>query len=256
MQMTKIANSGPNAARTLIVIPVFNEFKYVDELLRAVQRYSQNILVVDDGSTDGTSDALHKHTYLHIISHKPNKGYGQSLIEAFSFAHSHNFNWLITIDCDHQHEPSHIPRFYTEIEKGDADIISGSRYMSGEKSGADAPPADRAAINRKITNIFNRALGLRLTDSFCGFKAYKTSAIFKLRLTEEGYGFPLQLWVRAARAGLKIREISVPLIYHDPKRNFSGALEDPHIRFDYYIRIIEKELGFNVSKNLAKSFNS
>lgn len=246
VQKPKISNSRWRTERTLIAIPVFNELEYVDDVLRAVREYSDNILVVDDGSTDGTSDVLKEHTYLQIISHKTNTGYGQSLIDAFSFAYHHKFDWIITIDCDHQHEPSYIPHFYSEIEKDNADIISGSRYLRIMNSGSAPLPADRVAINRKIANMLNQNLDIRLTDSFCGFKAYRIKAIFKLKLTERGYGFPLQLWIRASRAGLRMREIPVPLIYHDLKRNFCGVLGDPQKRMSYYIEIIEKELGYNV----------
>jgi len=154
---------------------------------------------------------------------------------------------VITIDCDCQHEPSYIPHFYSEIEKNDVDIISGSRYLHTINLGLLPPPADRVAINRKITNILNRHLDINITDSFCGFKAYRTRAISRLKLTEKGYGFPLQLWIRASRKGLKIREIPVPLIYHDPSRNFGGMLEAPRIRFDYYMEIIHRELKNNVT---------
>jgi glycosyltransferase involved in cell wall biosynthesis len=245
-----------NKATVLIVIPVFNEFKYVDDVLFAVHKYSDNILVVDDGSVDGTSNMLKKHTYIQVISHRVNKGYGQSLIDAFNFAYRNNFDWVITIDCDHQHEPSYIPCFYSEIEKDNADIISGSRYLRRINLGSVPPPADRVAINRRITDILNRNLILSLTDAFCGFKAYRTKAIFSLKLTERGYGLPLQLWVRASRAGLRIREIPVPLIYHDAKRHFCGVLENSQKRLDYYIMIIERELRYNVSQQHAISLHS
>lgn len=251
-----ISNDHWKTATTLIAIPVFNELKYVDDVLRAVHKYSDNILVVDDGSTDGTYDALKEHAYVQTISHDTNTGYGQSLINAFNFAYHHKFDWVLTIDCDHQHEPSYIPCFHSEIEKDDTDIVSGSRYLRRINLGSAPPPAERVAINKKITNILNQNLGLRLTDSFCGFKAYRTRAIFKLKLTERGYGFPLQLWIQASRAGLRIREIPVPLIYHDPKRNFCGVLEDPQKRMSYYIEIIEKELGYNVGRNVTKSLYS
>ena len=236
---------------TLIAIPVFNEFKYVNDVLNEVHKYSDNILAVDDGSTDGTSKELERHNYIRIISHKENQGYGQSLIDAFNFAGCHKFDWLITLDCDYQHQPLYIPNFYCEIEKEDADIISGSRYLPGFNSGSIPPPRDRVAINKKITRILNRFMAVRLTDSFCGFKAYRVDAILKLDLTEKGYGFPLQLWIRANRAGLRIREIPVPLIYHDPKRNFGGKFEKPEVRFDYYMQIIRRELGHNADKNAA-----
>lgn len=255
-QKQKKSNNCRDTAAILIVIPVFNEFKYVDDVLRVVHKYSDNILVVNDGSTDGTSNILKKHTYIEIISHKVNAGYGQSLIDAFNFAYKNNFNWVITIDCDHQHEPSYIPRYYSEIEKDNADIISGSRYLCRINLGSAPPPAERIAINRKITDILNRNLALRLTDAFCGFKAYRTRAVSGLKLSERGYGLPLQLWIRASRAGLRIREIPVPLIYHDPRRNFCGILEDPQKRLGYYLRIIEREFGNNVVRQSAISLRS
>jgi dolichol-phosphate mannosyltransferase len=243
-------------ATVLIAVPVFNESKYVDAVLRAVHRYSDNILVVNDGSTDGTTEILEKHTYIQVVSHEVNAGYGQSLINAFNFACENGFDWIITIDCDYQHEPSYIPHFYFEIEKDDVDIISGSRYLRRMKWASTTAPADRIAINRKITDVLNRNLTLGLTDAFCGFKAYRTKAIFRLKLTERGYGLPLQLWIRASQAELRIREIPVPLIYHDPKRNFCGIFEDPQKRLGYYIRIIERELGYNVDRQSAISLHS
>jgi dolichol-phosphate mannosyltransferase len=248
----------PNCCRrrfaALVAIPVFNEIKYVDHVLRAVGEFSSNILVVDDGSTDGTSEALSRHSHIQIISHTENSGYGKSLMDAFEFASLYSFDWVITIDCDHQHEPSCIPRFYSEIEKDDADIISGSRYLdAAERLTA---PAERIAINKKVTEMLNESLGLRLTDSFCGFKACRTDSVMKLRLTETGYRFPLQLWILAARAGLKIREIPVPLIYHDPDRNFAGVLEDPQYRFNYYTEIIEEELARDVGQNVTRPYHT
>jgi len=82
----------PASNSSLVAIPVFNESEYVDDVLHTVWRYSANILVVDDGSTDSTPDILKKHTYLQIISHKTNMGYGQSLIDAFDFAFNHDFD--------------------------------------------------------------------------------------------------------------------------------------------------------------------
>ena len=243
-------------AAVLIAVPVYNESRYVDAVLRAIHGYSDNILVVNDGSTDETANILKEHAYIQVISHEINIGYGQSLIDAFNFACDNGFDWIITIDCDYQHEPSYIPSFYFEIGKDDVDIISGSRYLRRINWSSTPPPADRIAINRRITDMLNRNLILRLTDAFCGFKAYRTRAISELKLTERGYGLPLQLWIRASRADLRIREIPVPLIYHDVRRNFCGVLENPRNRLDYYIRTIEKELGYNVSRKNAISLHT
>jgi len=235
----------PLAASTLVAVPVFNEAGFIEDILRQVLRYARNVLVIDDGSTDGTSAMLKRHPAVKVVSHSQNQGYGRSLINAFAFAAANGFDWLITIEADHQHEPSYIPRYYEKIQKDNADIISGSRYLVEAGSSAISPPAERAAINKEITQMLNSSLNLCLTDAFCGFKAYRVEAIARLNLTEDGYGLPLQLWVRAAAARLKIREIPVPMIYHDPHRNFAGRLEDPVFRLNYYLATLERELEQN-----------
>ena len=227
----------------LTAIPIYNECRHIDDVLRSIRQYADNILAIDDGSTDGTSELLKKYNGLRIISHKKNMGYGQSLIDVFGYAAENHFRWVITIDCDHQHQPSYIPKFLQAIQADDVDIISGSRYLLPMNRGILPPPADRVAINKKVTKILNERLNLNLTDSFCGFKAYRVRAIRCLELMEKGYGFPLQFWIRARQARLRIREIPVPLIYHDPSKNFNGPLADPKVRWNYYLEILEKELA-------------
>jgi glycosyltransferase involved in cell wall biosynthesis len=237
----------------LVAIPVYNEHKYVQDILVAVSNYAENILVVDDGSNDGAEKLLAECDYVNIITHQANEGYGKSLIDAFDFAQVNGFEWVITMDCDYQHQPACIPRFSAEIEKDDVDIISGSRYLQPRNQGTTKPPYERVAINRQITRILNEKLGLKLTDSFCGFKAYRTESLSNLDLTEKGYGLPLQLWIQAVRANLKIREIPVPLIYHDPKRRFSGLLEVPEYRMRYYMGVIQREFAKNGCKITARN---
>jgi dolichol-phosphate mannosyltransferase len=145
------------------------------------------------------------------------------------------------MDCDEQHEPEMIPEFIRQIKADDADIISGSRYHR-QSAGDDAPPPDRRSINRTITDILNDLFDLRLTDSFCGFKAHRVSGLRKLDLTVEGYAFPMQLWPQVAAAGLRVREIPVRLIYNDPTRHFGGALDDADHRLRHYLDVLQVEL--------------
>jgi len=235
----------------LITIPAHNESGYVDDILTAVSKYCSNILVIDDGSDDGTDKLLKKYKSIEVITHKTNEGYGRSLIDAFEFAGNEDYGWIITMDCDHQHQPAWIPRFFKEIEKDNADIISGSRYLLSTDH--ENVPADRMRINRCITALLNSALRIDITDAFCGFKAYRLESLKKLKLTEKGYGLPLQLWIQVAVAELKISEIPVPLIYYDKKRNFTGLLELPKYRMKYYMDVIEKEFAAYGYKNSEKS---
>lgn len=219
--------------RTLIAIPVYNEEKYVTRVLSEVRKYApDDILVIDDGSTDSTPTLLAQHP-VEVIRHAHNRGYGHSLQDAFRWAKVDHFDWLITMDCDEQHEPAAIPRFLQAIAETDADVISGSRYLLPFE-GDDAPPTDRRAINRTITEEINARLGLNLTDAFCGFKAYRVDALDCLDLTVDGYDFPMQFWVQAVACGLKVAEVPVRLIYNDPSRSFGGPLDDADVRLNHY----------------------
>jgi dolichol-phosphate mannosyltransferase len=232
--------------RFLVAVPVFNEAATVTQVLQRIRQYASDILVVDDGSTDETPSLLAAEPGIHRIRHHHNLGYGQSLIDAFSFAIRHGYDWVITIDCDEQHEPSQIPVFMREAMRGDPDIVSGSRYLraSDEKS---QPPPDRKAINQTITDLLNEILRLGITDAFCGFKAYRTAALSRLNITVPGYGMPLQLWVQAASLGLRIREIPVSLIYTDLDRQFGDSLDNPSVRLLYYYDVLIHALAEQIS---------
>ena len=228
-------------SETLCAIPVFNEERYVGRVLAQVKRFCCDILVVDDGSTDRTPALLRRHEDVEVITHAENRGYGKSLADAFRYAERKGYAWLITMDCDEQHEPSYIPVFMETASANGADIISGTRYPRGHVAEASVP-ADRREINRRITAILNRRLGLGITDAFCGFKAYRVSALERLDITVPGYAMPMQFWVQASRAGLRIRELPVRLIYNDPTRHFGGLLDDPEVRYRHYLSVLESEL--------------
>lgn len=228
--------------RVLTALPVFNEETHVAQVVSQVSLYSPQVLVVDDGSTDRTPQILSQMRGLHVVRHEPNRGYGAALATAFDFAVRHGYEVLVTIDCDGQHEPQRIPRFVQALRTGDAEIVSGSRYLK-QYPGQTPAPLERRRINRVITQELNERLGLSLTDAFCGFKAYRVSALARLSPTDPGYAMPLQLWVQAAHLGMKIVEIPVPLIYLDEKRSFGGNLDDGERRLAYYRSVIEKGLS-------------
>ncbi len=268
--------------KILVAIPVFNEEKYVTPVLREIRKYTRaaaistgveemRILVVDDGSTDATPATLQdlaRRGHIDLLTHPENQGYGQSLIDAFTFAACRGYDWVITMDCDEQHEPCRVPLFVRECLKGDADIISGSRYLKRavNGNGESLPPVDRRNINQVMTELLNSTLGLEvfpasegcpdldvetgrrvevpegITDSFCGFKAHRVGALKRMNLTIPGYAFPMQFWVQAAALGLRIREMPVKLIYKDATRHFGGMLDDPTVRLQHYLEVLMKEI--------------
>jgi glycosyltransferase involved in cell wall biosynthesis len=230
--------------RLLTALPVYNEESHLTDVLAAVRKYADDILVVDDGSLDSTPELLRKERGLHVVTHVPNRGYGAALKSAFQFAVEHGYDVLVTIDCDGQHEPRLIPELAARVfEEGvqPADIVSGSRYLQAFE-GDSSPPEERRRINQTITKLLNQRLNLNLTDAFCGFKAYRVDALPRLHITEYGYAMPLQLWVQAVRAGFRIVEHPVPLIYLDESRSFGGSLDDANRRLAYYREVLDREL--------------
>jgi glycosyltransferase involved in cell wall biosynthesis len=228
--------------RTLIAIPVYNEEKHLERVLAEMVRYSPEILAVDDGSTDRSAEILDEHPFVEVHHHDTNEGYGQSLIDAFCIALHRKFDWVVTLDADEQHDPSAVGMFMAEAAKDDCDVISGSRYMP-ESLRLSPVPEERRSINVLITQALAGVTPYRLTDAFCGFKAYRVAALARLRLTERGYAMPLQFWVQAARADLRVREVPIKLVYVDPSRTFGGGLDDPRVRLRHYLETIDRELA-------------
>jgi len=225
--------------RFLTALPVYNEVGHVPEVLDEVLRYSSDVLVVDDGSSDGTSAVLAVRNDVRVVRHPRNVGYGAALRSAFNYALREGYDILVTIDCDGQHEPRLIPQFVEACR--DADIVSGSRYLR-QFPGDSRPPEERRRINVQITEEINAKLGLSLTDAFCGFKAYQVPILAKFDLIETGYAMPLELWAQAAALDLKIVELPVPLVYLEEERSFGGALDNGQIRLAVYRQVLQRSV--------------
>lgn len=228
--------------RRLILIPARDEERTIGEVIERtlVNSSDADILVLDDGSVDETFRIVKKFEGVNVIRHSSPLGYGKSLIDGFMWGLEKKHDIILTIDADLQHPPEYIPKFFQAIDK--AEIVSGSRYHPDSPI-YSKPPPDRKKINTFITRFLRIVLGLSITDAFCGFKAYRRTALEKLNLTEPGYGMPLQVWVQAVFLGIKIIEIPVPLIYCDPKRCFGEWMNDPRKRLLYYKKVLREELS-------------
>lgn len=230
--------------RILTALPVYNEVSHVADVLNELRQHVDDILVVDDGSNDGTSDVLKDFPGIRVKQHSPNLGYGAALRTAFDYALQNGFDVLVTMDCDGQHQPQYVRQIAGLIDAtGDApiDMVSGSRYLK-EFDSDNAAPEERRLINAKISACLNEQLGLSITDAFCGFKAYRVSSLANLDITDNGYAMPLQLWVQAADLGWNIREFAVPRIYLDEARSFGGSLDDASVRLAHYRSVLNAEL--------------
>jgi dolichol-phosphate mannosyltransferase len=237
-------NTAHACPRILIAIPVFNEEKSVDRVLGEVARHAAafagEILVIDDGSTDATPSLLARHP-VEVIRHGKNRGYGRAMQDMLEWADFRGYDWVISMDCDEQHEPASLPKFVERISAGASDVVSGSRYIDESLPG-DPAPEDRRRINALLTREINERLALGITDAFCGYKAYRASVCANLRLDVCGYDFPMQFWVRACAAGLRIEELAVRRIYVDMTRTFGSGLDVPDRRLAIYRETMHREI--------------
>src|SRR5262245_48688525 len=126
MRLALVARNHLMPSRRLVALPVFNEARHVDRVLDEVLRSiadgglrGRDVLVVDDGSTDGTAEILRQRVVsdgglrgVRVVTHEQNRGYGAALLTAFQYSQDHDFELLVTIDCDGQHEPQRIPLFF------------------------------------------------------------------------------------------------------------------------------------------------
>lgn len=228
--------------KSLAALPVFNEARHVSGVLDQVSRYIDDVLVVDDGSSDGTGEILSARNDIQLVQHPTNRGYGAALMTAFEYAQEYGYEVVVTLDCDGQHEPCRIPQFVEACSRTGVDIVSGSRYLK-QFAGDSQPPEQRLKVNRQITTELNERLGFNLTDAFCGFKAYRVDAVSRMKITESGYAMPLEVWVQAACLKLNVIELPVPLIYLDERRSFGGALDDASTRLAYYHEVLDRSFN-------------
>jgi len=227
--------------KILVAIPSHNEEKTIALVVNRVKAVCDyDILVYDDGSNDNTLNILKNFKNISVKRHKKQMGYGKTVTDIFAYAIKNNYTYLIKMDADLQHEAKYIKEFMKHIKN--YDIVSGSRYHKNSPVLSKAP-RERHNINKIITKIINKITGYNLTDSFCGFKAYRVSALKKLKLTEAGYGFPMEFLLQAHKNNLKLKEIPISLIYIDSRRDFKGKIKDSDYRLKYYMGIIRKGLG-------------
>ncbi len=199
----------------LILIPLYNEADCVVDVIRNLRQVrTEDLLIVDDGSTDGSVIAIEASGVRlpHLIRHRRNRGYGMALRSGFEVALRQGYEIVVTFDAAGQHDPRDISRLL-DVLPG-ADVVSGSRFHP-DSPWMGTPPSERLRANQRLTASVRRHTGYEITDSACGLKAYRAAALRWLRITEPGYAMPYQVWGQAARLSLVVREVPVTMIYRD-----------------------------------------
>lgn len=210
--------------RVVVVMPTYEERQNLDAMagrLRAAVP-DADLLVVDDNSPDGTGDLADKlaeaDSHIQVMHRTGKAGLGAAYIAGFRWALERGYDAIVEMDADGSHQPEELPRLLTAL--GSADGVIGSRYVQGGQ--VVNWPKSREVLSRG-GNLYNRImLGLRITDSTGGYRAYRASTLQKINLDtveSAGYCFQIDLTLRVIQAGLRL--VEVPITFVERERGAS-----------------------------------
>jgi len=210
--------------KILIALPAYNEGNYIGSVVLEAKQYADDVIVIDDGSTDQTAKVASL-AGATVISHGENKGYGMAIQSLLAEAAKRSPDILVLLDADAQHNPEEIPYLIKAVSEG-ADLAIGSRKMQ-----SDNIPSYRH-FGQKTLSYFTRILSRKkLSDTESGFRAFSRKAISTLELKEKGMAISAETVSAATAKGLKVAEVPVSAIYTkdgstlNPVRHGLGVLQ-------------------------------
>ncbi|MCD8208712.1 MAG: polyprenol monophosphomannose synthase [Bacteroidales bacterium] len=213
--------------RKLVIIPTYNEKENAENIIRAVMALEGefSVLVIDDGSPDGTADIVKGLTdefsdRLFIIERSGKLGLGTAYITGFKWALEKGYDYVFEMDADFSHDPNDLPRLYDACAVDGADLAIGSRYCKG--IGVVNWPLGRILMSYFASVYVRTVLRMKVYDTTAGFKCFKRRLLETMdldRIQLKGYGFQIEIKYTAFRLGFKI--VEVPIIFTDRKEGVS-----------------------------------
>ncbi|MBW1684961.1 MAG: glycosyltransferase family 2 protein [Deltaproteobacteria bacterium] len=193
-----------------VVIPVYNEVDTIEQIVEAVRASEIDdleIILVDDGSTDGTRDVLRQKIepkVARVIWHERNQGKGAALRTGFAAASG---DVVIVQDADLEYDPSEYPKLINPIVSGRADVVFGSRFVGGEPH--RVLYFWHYVVNRFLTTLSNIFTNLNLTDMEVCYKVFRREILQEIRIEEDRFGFEPEITAKVAKLGCRIYEVGI-----------------------------------------------
>ncbi|MBO7248043.1 MAG: polyprenol monophosphomannose synthase [Bacteroidaceae bacterium] len=207
-----------NSSDSIVIIPTYNEKENIENIIRAVLGLdiNVNILIIDDGSPDGTADIvkrLQKDEFadrLFIVERSGKLGLGTAYIAGFKWAIEHKYDYIFEMDADFSHDPKDLPRLLKACREDGFDVAIGSRYISGVN--VVNWPMGRVIMSYYASKYVQCVTGLMVKDTTAGFKCYRREVLETIELDKirfKGYAFQIEMKFTAYKCGFKIKEVPV-----------------------------------------------
>ncbi len=197
--------------KVCVLIPTYNNAGTLGQVIDGVAQYTRHIIVVNDGSTDGTAEVLARYDFLQVVSYPQNAGKGMALRRGFQFAVEKGYDYAITIDSDGQHYPDDLPGFLEKLEETPGAVIIGARNME------QASVPGKSSFGHKFSNFwFWVETGIKAPDTQSGYRLYPVRRLSGMRFFTTKYEFEIEVIVRAAWAGIPVTFVPVK-VYYAPK---------------------------------------
>ncbi len=203
-----------------ILIPVFNGAKTIKPLIEKIRAFTDDVIVVDDGSTDNTALII-KELKVKIISHETNKGKGESLKNGFDYILKNtDFEYVIVMDADAQHDPRFIPDFLKAVHQKKADIVIGNRMEYTHNM-----PTVRKLTNKIMSFIISKVTKQYIPDSQCGYRLLKRNVLERVKIETSKYEMESEILFKAAKQNFKIDSVEISTVYKDQKSNINPLVD-------------------------------
>ena len=194
--------------KCIVVIPTYNNDGTIAQVIADVKHYASDIVVVNDGSTDATSEILKNTEGIRVIEYAENKGKGYALKLALAKAYEWGYRYAITIDADGQHDADDIPTVIDRIEQVPDSLLIGARNLT-----ADNMPSKNTFANKFSNFWYKVETGNTLADTQSGFRLYPLTKLQNIRFITSRYEFEVEIIVRAAWRGVNVENIPIKVFY-------------------------------------------